>query len=370
MRAPSLMLLVLGLLAWARPAAALGPAPHDLDRTHVDVRFFPDGTFQIDVFNPPEWLLDALEPLSPNPSATLLEGEAGERRLAELTGTFAEWIWLMFDGTRIEAFPEYIPAPPGPGADPSRPPMGIMRMRGSVPPGATRFSFAYGIANDPYPMLITAGDGTLITHWVGGPVESDTFEIAALTPPSRWSVVLAYLKLGFTHILPKGIDHILFVVGLYLLSTRPKPILAQVTTFTIAHTITLGLTMFGLVSLRSSIVEPLIALSIAYVAVENVFTEELKPWRLALVFGFGLLHGMGFAGVLGELGLPDSERVTGLLSFNFGVEGGQLAVIAAMLLTVGWFRDRPWYRARLVVPMSLAIAVVGLYWTISRIAQG
>ncbi|MSR36857.1 MAG: HupE/UreJ family protein [Gemmatimonadetes bacterium] len=358
------------MLASASPAAALGPAPHDLDRTHVDVRFYPDGTFQIDVLNPPDWLLDALEPLSPNPSATLLEGEARERRLAELTGTFAEWVWMMFDGTRIEAFPEYLPAPPGPGTDPSRPPMGTMRMRGAAPPGATRFSFAYGIANDPYPMLITAGDGTLITHWVGGPVESDAFDIAALTPPSRWSVILTYLKLGFTHILPKGLDHILFVIGIYLLSTRLQPILAQVTAFTLAHTITLGLTIFGILSLRSSIVEPLIALSIAYVAVENLFTSKLKPWRLALVFGFGLLHGMGFAGVLSELGLPRSERLTGLLSFNLGVEGGQLAIIAGMFLTVGWFRHRPWYRARVVVPISLAIAVVGLYWTVTRSARG
>ena len=94
------------------------------------------------------------------------------------------------------------------------------------------------------------------------------------------------------------------MLGLFLLSMRLRPILVQVTTFTIAHSITLALTMYGIVSLPSRIVEPLIALSIAYVAIENLVTNQLKPWRLALVFAFGLLHGMGFAGVLSDLGLP------------------------------------------------------------------
>jgi hydrogenase/urease accessory protein HupE len=181
-------------------------------------------------------------------------------------------------------------------------------------------------------------------------------------------VVKSYLWLGFTHILPKGLDHILFVIGIYLLSTRLRPILIQVTTFTVAHTITLGLTIFGVLSLPASIVEPMIALSIAYVAIENLVTSELKPWRVALVFGFGLLHGMGFAGVLSELGLPATERVTALLSFNLGVEGGQLTVIAMLALTLGWLRNREWYRSRVVIPLSLGIAAVGLYWTITRIA--
>ncbi len=149
-----------------------------------------------------------------------------------------------------------------------------------------------------------------------------------------------YLWLGYTHILPKGIDHILFVLGLFLLNVRLRPILIQVTAFTIAHSITLGLTMYGVVSLSPRIVEPLIAFSIAYVAIENLVTNEIKPWRLALVFSFGLLHGMGFAGVLKELGLPRNEFLPALLSFNLGVEGGQLTVIAAAALLVAWFRHR------------------------------
>jgi uncharacterized membrane protein len=187
-------------------------------------------------------------------------------------------------------------------------------------------------------------------------------------PPSRGAVAMQYLRLGFTHILPKGTDHILFVLGIFLLSTRLKPVLLQVTAFTVAHTITLALTIYGIVSLRPAIVEPLIALSIVYVAVENVATSELRPWRIALVFAFGLLHGMGFAGVLSQLGLPRSEFLTGLLCFNAGVELGQLTVILTAFLLIGLpFRKKPWYRRRIVIPLSLAIAATGLYWAIQRI---
>jgi HupE / UreJ protein len=125
--------------------------------------------------------------------------------------------------------------------------------------------------------------------------------------------------------------------------------------------------MYGVVSLSPKIVEPLIAASIVYVAVENIFTSKLHTWRPLVVFGFGLLHGMGFAGVLKEVGLPRSEFLTGLVTFNLGVEFGQLSVITAAFLVVGAWRHNPhWYRGRIVVPGSLAIAATGLYWTVQR----
>ena len=118
----------------------------------------------------------------------------------------------------------------------------------------------------------------------------------------------------------------------------------------------------------SRIVEPLIALSIAYVAIENLVTRELKPWRIALVFMFGLLHGLGFAGVLRELGLPRDEFLTALLTFNLGVEGGQLTVIAAAMIVTAPFMTKGWYRQRVVIPASLIIAAIGLYWTVIRLS--
>lgn len=183
----------------------------------------------------------------------------------------------------------------------------------------------------------------------------------------RSAIASLYLELGFKHIIPLGLDHILFVVCLYLLNPNLKSVIWQATAFTIAHSITLGLAMFGYISPPSSIVEPLIALSIFYVAVENVLTEKLKPTRLVIVFLFGLLHGMGFAGVLTELGLPASEYVTGLVCFNVGVELGQIGVIIGCWALFGvWFGKKSWYKKRLVIPASILIAIVALYWTIER----
>lgn len=178
-----------------------------------------------------------------------------------------------------------------------------------------------------------------------------------------------FIRLGFEHIIPEGLDHILFVLGLFLLSSKLKPLLMQVTAFTVAHSLTLGLSLYGVVHLPSSIVEPMIALSIAFIAVENLFTNKLNPWRPFVVFGFGLVHGLGFAGILHDLSLPRSQFLPALVGFNLGVEGGQLAVIAAAFLAVGWFRSQNWYRPAVAIPASLLIAATGLFWTVQRIVS-
>ena len=190
---------------------------------------------------------------------------------------------------------------------------------------------------------------------------------APVAEPGRGSVMRQYLVLGFEHILPQGTDHILFVLGLFLLSCRLKPLLWQVTAFTVAHSITLALAMYGVFRLPSAVVEPMIAASIAFVAVENICTSELKPWRPAVVFCFGLIHGLGFSSVLLELGLPRQDFAPALVAFNGGVELGQLTVITGAFLAVGWWRQRNWYRSMVVIPASVLIAVTGVFWTIQRI---
>ncbi len=181
----------------------------------------------------------------------------------------------------------------------------------------------------------------------------------------------SYLALGFAHILPRGIDHVLFVLGLFLFGLAWRPLLLQVSAFTVAHTLTLGLASLGVVALDPGIVEPLIALSIAWVAVENIVRTNRGRGSLALrtavVFGFGLLHGLGFAGVLGDLGLPANAFLPALLAFNIGVEAGQLVVIALAFLLVGWARDKPWFTRRVVWPASGAIAALGLFWFVERL---
>src|SRR3569833_181638 len=150
----------------------------------------------------------------------------------------------------------------------------------------------------------------------------------ALEKAPAGSVFWYYLKLGFSHIIPNGFDHILFVSGLCLLSKKIKVILWQATAFTVAHSITLALSMKNLIVAPSAVVEPIIALSILFVAVENLLLTELKPWRIAIVFMFGLIHGMGFASALNEIGLPRNKFFTSIFSFNIGVEIGQIIVIA------------------------------------------
>ena len=181
-------------------------------------------------------------------------------------------------------------------------------------------------------------------------------------------VVWFYLKLGFTHIIPSGADHILFVMGLCLLSTNIKTILWQATAFTVAHSITLALSMKNIVMAPGAVVEPIISLSIMFVAVENMMIKKLKPWRIMLVFMFGLIHGMGFASALNEIGLPTGKFYTSVIAFNAGVELGQIAVIVAMFsLLIIPYRNKKWYRKRVVFGLSSVITLVAFYWTIERV---
>jgi hydrogenase/urease accessory protein HupE len=206
-------------------------------------------------------------------------------------------------------------------------------------------------------------------QWLRDDEVSQEFSLTEIVNnQSVFDVVISYISIGFEHIVPKGLDHILFVLGLFLLSTHLRPLLWQVTMFTIAHTITLALAMNNIVNLPANIVEPLIALSIAYVGVENIYAKSLHKSRLVLVFCFGLLHGLGFASVLSDFGMPVDDFALALISFNVGVEFGQLAVIlAAFVLLRLWFKDDKKYRRTVVLPGSALISVVGFYWFLERL---
>ncbi len=190
---------------------------------------------------------------------------------------------------------------------------------------------------------------------------------------SAGSTFRLYVTIGIQHILPGGLDHILFVLALFLTSTRLRALLVQITTFTVAHTATLGLAAAGVISPSGAVVEPLIAASIAFLALENLFVRDLTPWRPAIVFAFGLLHGLGFAGFFGELGLPPGQFWGALLGFNVGVEVGQLSVVLLALALVSVWRTvsrspqaDAHYRRWVVIPGSLLIGLVGLWWAIER----
>lgn len=178
----------------------------------------------------------------------------------------------------------------------------------------------------------------------------------------------AFFKMGIEHILT-GYDHLVFLLGLVLARARVRSLLTIVTAFTLAHSITLAIAVLGVWSPSSRIVEPAIALSIAYVGIENFFVKDAtKRWRIT--FPFGLIHGFGFAGALQEINLPKSSIPTALVSFNLGVEAGQLAVMALILPLIVFLREKSWFEARAVKVVSGAVALAGGIWFVSRVVSG
>lgn len=192
--------------------------------------------------------------------------------------------------------------------------------------------------------------------------------VGELEKMSKTDAALLYLQLGYQHIIPLGFDHILFVLSLFLLSPKLKPVLWQATAFTVAHSVTLGLAMYHIINPPARIVEALIAISIMYVALENIFSPKLKASRVGVVFLFGLVHGLGFAGALGQLGLPQNSYLLSLVMFNAGVELGQLTIILLAFFLVGkWFGKKPYYRKFIVIPLSILIAIIAAFWTAQRL---
>jgi hypothetical protein len=177
-----------------------------------------------------------------------------------------------------------------------------------------------------------------------------------------------YTSLGIKHIVPKGFDHILFVIGICLLGSEIKTILLQATAFTVAHSLTLALSMKNIIVLPGQVVEPVISLSIMFIAVENLITDKLKAWRMMIIFAFGLIHGMGFASALNEIGLPPGKFYLSVFSFNLGVEIGQIVVVlCAFSFIIKPFREKLWYRRAILTPASCMIAITAVYWTFLRI---
>jgi hydrogenase/urease accessory protein HupE len=355
-----MVLVTTGLGMFSRPAGA-----HEIGKTQVTVTIAAPSRYQIDIIVDPDMLLTKLAIAAGQTPARDVARPERDRQITALAATFVDSVQLTFADGRARPQFEYRPAS-AIGDFASAP--SLVRLTGAIPAGAREVRFAYGLAMGAYALNLRIGDAPQQTLWIDGPRLSEAMSLFNVPPPAtRVAIAWQHARLGFTHILPNGLDHILFVVGLFLLSASWRPLLAQISAFTIAHSITLGLTMYGIVSLPPRLVEPMIAVSIVYVAIENLVTTDLKPWRVALVFSFGLLHGMGFAGVLRDVGLPRPQFLTALVAFNVGVEVGQLTVIAIACAAVAyWRRNRPVYRRFIVQPASLAIALVGLFWTLQR----
>jgi hypothetical protein len=359
---------LMGVLALATAAiATVTIRAHEIGTTRVAVTFPRDGTYRIEVITDAASLLEKLETVARRARSATSDPADLHRRIGADLDLFSRRVGVAFDGQRVQPA---ISLDVTPSTDVGGVPGATFVLTGTRPDRATTFTWTYGWTFASYALSVdTREGGQASTQWIEGGDTSAPVSLGAPAPPlTRLDLAARYVALGFTHILPKGLDHVLFVLGVFLLSRSIRPILMQVSAFTIAHSITLGLSMYGLVSVSPSIVEPLIALSIAYIAIENLLLAKFRPWRVGLVFAFGLLHGLGFAGALKEVGLPRSEFLTALVGFNAGVELGQLAVIALAFLAVGyWYGDRVWYRRRIVLPASACIACLGVVWTVQRL---
>ncbi len=196
---------------------------------------------------------------------------------------------------------------------------------------------------------------------------SDTIQVFGGQEKTKLTTFLGYIPIGLNHVIPSGVDHILFILGLFFLSLKIPTLLWQISAFTLAHSITLIAGALDFLQIPGYIVEPLIAASIVYVAVENIFFSKLNYYRTVIVFCFGLLHGFGFASVLNEFGMPQSYFLSALLGFNVGVEVGQLCVIAIAYLLLGLpFGKTSYYRIVISIPASVIIACVGIGWVLER----
>ena len=312
----------------------------------------------------------------------VLDAVALEARFRPFAPRLAGDVALFFDGRRT---PLTVVAVDIPAAGYTKAPrISVIRLRGEAPRFADELTWYYPLRfGDNVVRVRQVNEAQQQWHWsrhqwIRADRPSEPFSLSAVYAQKPWrEVVLSYVAAGFEHIVPMGLDHILFVLGIYLFSTRWRPLWRQIMMFTVAHTVTLGLSMAGYIALPARIVEPLIALSIAYVGFENAWAARRAGWdhggmhrrRLPLVFGFGLLHGLGFSAALRDFGMPADDFLSALVAFNVGVELGQLAVVLAAFLLVGfWFRARAWYRQAVVVPGSLAIAATGVLWMFDRIA--
>ena len=363
------LLLALALLGVALPVHA-----HNFTLTDVVLALPGDGTYVVDVTCD----LDALAlgvPSTADSAALAAEIEAMEPGAREdlverLTTLLKRRLRVRFDG-EPDDFAVSLPGrglPPPEGQLPAA--LGLIaRLEGTVPEGAVEVSFFASRAFPPVRLTVTrAGEARDPVEVLTAGAESWPVPLAGpRDAPGIGETFRRFVMLGVTHILPWGIDHVLFVLGLALLSPRLGPLLAQVTAFTAAHTLTLALSSYGVVRLSPAVVEPLIALSIVYVAVENVVSPKLRASRIVLVFAFGLLHGLGFAGVLGDIGLPVGRQLTALLGFIVGVELGQLAVIAMAAVAVGLWVRLGGRREALVRWASVLIAAFGLFWFVQRV---
>ena len=272
---------------------------HDLERTTVHLHVDSDGAFTLRIAHDPAWLLLRMESFAGGVSSTS-PGDTGARdlRLRALAPQIIDRVVLFVDGHEVR--PTAVDYMPPPATVPSGEfALAAYTLHGRMPESARALRWYYGLVADPYPLTLALADGSSTTEVVLGDAWSTALPLDGPgARPSLRARLIRYLALGYTHILPEGMDHVLLVIGLCLLGAQIRPVLAQTAVFALAHACAMALALYGLVSLPTRSVEPLIGLMIAFVGTENVLAPTVTRWRTALVLVCGLVHGVSMAGAL------------------------------------------------------------------------
>lgn len=383
-RLATLSILLFVMAAPQAPAHEIDPAISDIsvtpDRVTVDIQLSVESILS-------EMDLASITETTLAPEAEIydeyraLGPDALRAALDDFWPRMAQRIVIEVDGQRIT--PELIGATIPEIGDFELARTSTITIAADLPEGDAPVRFGWAALYGDLVVRQAGGGEDAYTAFLSDGDLSEPLSRIEIRTEGAGAVFLRYIPVGFEHIIPLGIDHILFVLGLFFFSLHLRPILFQVTSFTLAHTITLALASLGIVTIPGSVVEPLIAASIVYVGVENIRGHTNVKARTALVFVFGLLHGLGFASVLGDFGITASHFAAALVGFNIGVEFGQLAVIfvalALILIAVRLTSFSPlpdeeapvrnvqvMYRAVSVVG-SVVISLIGTYWTIERV---
>jgi hypothetical protein len=334
-----------GLIAAIAAGVCSSAGAHEAEHTAVSIAFERDGSFVLDVANDPNWLRLRLESFAAldgrveNPAQRENPAEPGPRgvaiaRMQALGAIFIDRIVFFVDGHEVRPLSvEYIAPPPGSGG---QAPAGVYRLRGRVPANSKILRWYYGMVLDGYPLAMTRADGRVYHEWiVAGDAWSRAIDLSGqFAEPTRLELARGYWSRGFGLILPRGAGHVLFVLGLLLLNLRARPIALQIAAFTLSSVAALWLTALGVMSISAAVTSPLLAASVAYVAIENLATSELKPWRLAAVFMFGLIHGSAFGRRVDELVLTRSELPAALAWITAGIETAVFAIAGLLLLAL------------------------------------
>jgi len=376
------------LLAAALVLLASAPAAgHNLSYAAVRVSFPDAGRVEVEIRCHVPALIMGAPQGHLSDDLTLVFVGLGDAELARresiAAAAFLRNFSLRADGALIDAIDLRFPSPATLRTDAATPrsdpgPSAPVVLRASLPPGARVVDVALPPDLGRAMVVAMASDGRIVSQAVSEGERTQPLRIAG---PSGWRDALdtlwRFVVLGFQHILPLGYDHVLFIVALAIGTPRLGTLVKLATLFTLAHSVTLALASFGLVRAPPALVEPAIAASIVLMALANLMTAaptgpqaaRAAPVRAAVIFAFGLLHGLGFAGALRAAGLQRGHETSALAGFNIGVEFGQVAVILVVLALVGWFPNRAHYRALVVLPASVVIGALALFWTLNRILE-